>query len=388
MQNDNTRQGDHSSLNILIIGGGIAGLSAALFLERKGFNVEIVERSKEPNCSGGGITLTFNGVMILNTLGLGKKLESLGAAINSIEITNSHSRRISSFNVSRYNDVFAKTISIHRGLLLEMLIEKLATSVIHYNTTFESIINNEKKVKVAFSNGQEKQYDLVIGCDGMNSSVRKQVFGDIPARFSGYSCWRFIVDDYREADHNTIKEMWGRGKRIGIVPINKTQTHCFASVNTMAASEKYKNISLNDFKHLFREFNGVASSLIDKLYDRKQLYYSDLGDIYLDKWINNRIVLIGDAAHGMTPNMAQGASMAMEDAMLLSQYLSSSVLVTRSLEDFFNARKKRVTAIQNRSNLLGKIGQVESRFLSGLRNFCWSRIPDKWIQKDFEKILV
>jgi 2-polyprenyl-6-methoxyphenol hydroxylase-like FAD-dependent oxidoreductase len=86
--------------------------------------------------------------------------------------------------------------------------------------------------------------------------------------------------------------------------------------------------------------------------------------------------------------MAQGASMANEDTMVLSQCLSKSISVEKSLNEFFLVRRKRVAVIRNKSNWLGKIGQLESHFFSGLRNFCWKQIPDSWIQKDFEKILI
>ena len=377
-----------SALSILIVGGGIAGLSMALFLERIGLRAEIAERAGEPNGHGGGITLTLNGVRILNELGLGALLEAKGTAINTIDIADRNDRKLTSFDLRQYNRRYAQTMSIHRSSLHKLLSEGLTSTNLRFNTSITSIQNEEGKVKATFNSERSEYYDLAIGCDGMNSSLREYIFNRAYVKYAGYACWRFVAEDCEEVATSAIKEMWGRGKRFGIVPLSNNRIHCFASVNAVEASTKYRSISIEGFKQLFRDFKGCVPQLLNKLYDEKQLHYTELGDVNLDSWINGRVVLIGDAAHGMTPNMAQGASMALEDAKILAQHLSDTTSVEEALLDFFVARRRRVNTIQKRSKRLGKIGQLESRLFCGLRNFGWRHIPDSWIQRDFERILV
>lgn len=375
-------------LNVLIIGGGIAGLVLAYLLEQLGYCGEIVERVADWKSLGGGITLTLNGMKLLNKIGVGKEIEDKGLFIKHIKITNADNCLLSNFNVEQYAELVAKTITIHRTELHEILRNKLTKTQVRFNITFSSIEEAGEKTKVIFTDGRTGFYDLVVGCDGMYSSVRRALFKDVKLYNSGYSCWRFVCKAHDlPYPADTLTEMWGKGKRFGIVPLSDNRIHCFACINT-GTCKKSEAISIPDFKLLFSEFGGHVPGILNNLSLKHKLIFNKLEDVYVRNWINRRVILIGDAAHGMTPNLTQGASMAIEDAVYLCNALSEKNNIDESLKLFFNLRKRRVLRIQRKSSVLGKIGQWESPILTGIRNYCWKNIPDRWIQKDFENLLI
>ncbi len=374
-------------LHVLIVGGGIAGVMLALLSERKSFKVTIIERSKEWKPVGGAITLTLNGVRLLKEIGLLDEIELRSNEIRNINIADEQGKILSSFNLDEYAG-YAKTLTILRHGLHDILLSHLRETTVHLNTIFTSIENARDKVKVVLNNGSTEYYDLVVGCDGINSSVRKAVFGKRANKYAGYSSWRFIANNIQEMDNTTITEMWGNGKRFGIVPLSRNSVHCFASVNTVKNYEANSAISVDAFKGLFASFGGQVPEIMGSLKQQNELLYNDLEDVPLQKYHRGRVILIGDAAHGMTPNLTQGAALAIEDAFLLSKILSQATDVEKGFDEFYNERRKRVFAVQRKSNLPGRIGQINAPVLCGLRNFCWKRIPDRWIQNDLKNLLV
>ncbi len=380
-------QESHAPIDILIVGGGIAGLMLSIMLERKGYNITLVEQATEWKPIGGGITLTLNGVKILQDIGLLDVILPYANEIRHINITDQQGKKLSSFNLDGYAVSYAKTFTVLRHDLHSALIRRLANTRVCLGTSCTAIINEGNKVKVSFTNKQSGIYDLVVGCDGINSFVRRTLFSNNVNKYCGYASWRFIAVGV-EVQQNTLTEMWGVGKRFGIVPLRDNKVHCFASVTALQNSAANRNISVGDFKGLFSGFAGYVPDLINALKKNSDLMYNDLEDVCLKKYYKGRVVLIGDAAHGMTPNMTQGASMAIEDAIVLAENLTDRSAIEKSLEHFQAARWHRTRSVQKKSNLLGKIGQLDNSYLCRLRNYSWQRIPDRWIQNDLRNLLV
>jgi 2-polyprenyl-6-methoxyphenol hydroxylase-like FAD-dependent oxidoreductase len=381
-------QNNFAPLDILVVGGGIAGIVLAVLLERKGHTVTIIEKSSEWKPVGGGITLTLNGVKVLEKLDLAKEIELRANQINKINIVNQGGKILSSFCLDAYTEEYARTFTILRSDLHKLLEGHLQKTQIHLKTNFTSIENVGEKVRVVWSNGVTKYYDLVAGCDGINSAVRRHLFNIHENKYAGYAAWRFLVHDFQVKEAGTITELWGNGKRFGIVPLRNNTVHCFASANTDKANELYGTIGLDEFREMFGGFGSEVLRLTSAIKSTDDLMYNDLEDVHLDSWYKGRVVLTGDAAHGMTPNMAQGASMAIEDAYVLAERLSDAASVERDILRYFEARRGRVEAVQRKSNLMGRIGQLNNPVLCGLRNFCCRQLPDKHIQNDLRNLLV
>ncbi len=372
---------------ILIVGGGIAGLVMAILLERRQYEVTLVEHCREWLPVGGGITLTLNGVRMLRAIGLLDKISPGANEIRTILITDKEGNVLSSFRPEEYAAAYGPTLTIHRHELHSILLSHLAGTGVRTGTDVYSIVNEVNGVSVTLSDGVAERYDLVIGCDGIDSAVREMVFGGGAKQYSGYVSWRFLARDLAGVDTTTIKELWGRGKRFGIVPLNDSTIHCFASANTTDPA-RYKHISVAGFKELFGEFDGEVQNLIATVKSEEAFMYNALEDVTIGQWHRGRVVLIGDAAHGMTPNMTQGASMAIEDAYTLAAKLDQHTEIDKALAAFYAARSERVRTIQKRSRLLGRIGQLEKPLLCSIRDYCWKNIPDKWLQSDLKELLI
>ncbi|WP_161499408.1 FAD-dependent monooxygenase [Flavipsychrobacter stenotrophus] len=375
------------TINLLIVGGGISGLLLSILLERKGYNTTLVEKSTEWKPIGGGITLTLNGVKMLQDIGLLDSIKPYANEISHVDITDQLGKKLSTFDLAGYAEAYAKTYTVLRHDMHHALISHLSDTRIHLGTSCTAIVDEGDKVKVSFTNKPECSYDLVVGCDGINSFVRRTLFGDKINDYCGYASWRFIAKGVK-VQQDTLTEMWSVGKRFGIVPLKGNKIHCFASVNTQQNSEANKKISLHDFRVLFSCFGGYVPDLLGAIKNNCDLMYNDLEDVHLKQFYKGRLLLIGDAAHGMTPNMTQGASMAIEDAVVLAASLTDKWNIENSLKRFQSERWPRTRSIQKKSNLLGKIGQLKNPHLCRLRNYCWQRIPDRWIQNDLKKLLI
>ncbi|GAB3328074.1 FAD-dependent monooxygenase [Larkinella ripae] len=374
-------------LAILVIGGGISGLLSAILQERNGHRVTLIEKSDEWKPVGGGITLTLNGVRLLKSLGFMPQIERCANEIRTITIADRVGRTLSSFHLDDYAASYAKTVTIFRPHLHQILLNGLTTTHVQLGTGFRAIEQLPDQAAVTFTDGTTGRYDLVLGCDGINSAVRSALFPTATIKYAGYSSWRFVAPDVGDLDYSTVTEMWSTGQRFGIVPLTENRVHCFASVNTGKNSVENRGISVPAFRKIFSGFGGYVPQLMATLKQSSDLIYNDLEDVHVKKWYKGRVLLMGDAAHGMTPNMTQGASLAIEDAWVLATQLARCATPETALSAFYNARKKRVNAIQRKSNLLGKIGQISTPALCNLRNYCWKRIPDRWIQNDLKKLL-
>ncbi len=378
---------DARSLNVLIVGGGIAGIVLAILLERDGHRVTIAEKAAEMKPVGGGITLTMNGVAMLRRMGLMDGLKRYLHKIRCINIDAVRLGTLSSFCLEGSGTIH-EVYSVLRSDLHSFLLHQLVRTDIIKQTSIHLFSQSSEGVSVTFSDGRNAWYDMVAGCDGINSATRASLFGDTGRSYAGYASWRFLAKNNGVYDPSLITEVWGIGKRFGIVPLPGGLVHCFAAANCPDGCESYQQMDAEEFRRMFRGFGAAADHFVEQVTDNGQLMYNGLEDIRLPAWYSGRVALVGDAAHGMTPNLTQGASLAMEDAYVLATALRHADSIEAAFAWYFNCRRRRVLAIQKKSWWLGKVAQLASPWLCSLRDRCWKWIPDKWLQGDLEKLLV
>jgi 2-polyprenyl-6-methoxyphenol hydroxylase-like FAD-dependent oxidoreductase len=363
----------------LIIGGGIAGLTSAILLERAGYETELVEIASNWGPVGAGIVLWPNCLKILQKLGLRDKVESLGNRIDEMTVTDERGKKISSL---KFDKVFEKDLyaaAITRPDLHSVLASGIRTTKVFLNDTVHELTQDGNMVHAAFKSGRVAEFDFVIGADGINSKTRSILLGDVKPRYSGYTNWRFIVNGDFDFNRRHAYEMWGRGKRFGMVPVgNENKYYCFGVLNSPPKLDSNRNIAHNIFKEMFSEFGWIAPEFL-KLIDRDTvLIHNDLADIRLKQWYQGNIVLIGDAAHAITPNLGAGAAMAMEDSMIIAENLITSKSPEEAFRSFFHNRYKRVKRICDDSYRLGKMGTLENGLFRSARNFISRIMPEKF----------
>ena len=356
-------------MKILIIGGGVAGLTLAGLLQRRGFNPKLVERAPKYGKVGYVIVIWPSGSRVLKGLGVYEKLLEEGCQFTSYYVSNYKGEVIKTYSIDPVAEKYGPIISIYRPELIDTLIEAVDPEILQMNTTVEKIEQGADEAEVHFSNGKSEKYDLVIGCDGVRSRTRSQIFGDIPLSYSGMSGWGFWVDP-NLSKPDGIVEYWGKGKFIGVWP-TKGRLSVFTSVKMPENSEDPLRTRIERIKECFKDFGGVVPKMLDQLNDPNEIYYDTYNDLKLDNWSKGRVVLVGDSAHAILPNAGAGVSMAMESAAVIAEELcrADSKYIDHALKQYEIRRKPRVNKIQSQSRMMGKLVYSNSSVLSTVRDY-------------------
>jgi 2-polyprenyl-6-methoxyphenol hydroxylase-like FAD-dependent oxidoreductase len=375
---------------ILIVGGGIGGLALAGFLGRPGVRIDLIERAPEWKPVGAGITLGMNAIRLVERLGIVERIAAAGQPLRRALMTDAGGRTLSALDLEALAvRTGYPSIAIHRAALHEALLGAVDQEhvAIRLGTTLRSLDNGESGVDAEFSDGSRKRYDLVVGADGIRSQVRELTFGHVPTRYSGYTSWRFVIDAEFGHDCGEAREMLGHGRRFGIVPIGGNRIYGFACYNAPPHAGDLAAISVERFKEIFSEFGGLAPQVLSQITDERQLIHNDIEDLPGSDWHRGRVLLLGDAAHAMTPNMGQGGAMAIEDAFVLATGLQAAGSIEDAISKYLGARQERVRSILDQSYRIGRVAQLQSPFACFLRDMAIRLAPEGSIARGTERLV-
>jgi FAD-dependent urate hydroxylase len=335
---------------ILIVGGGIAGLTVARALHLQGFRAELVERSPLWQATGAAIQLHANGVRLLHALGLGKEVEQAGAVIRHWIYCDQEGEVLCQTDLEELWGKVGSCIAIDRPRLQQILVAGAAAVPCRLDTSVTSLSQDEQRVQVGMSFGSSSDYDLVVGADGISSTVRRLLMGTVRPVYTGLMIWRSLVP-IRPPDPTDFRIMFGDGCFFGITPLGEEPTNVFGAVGMPRTQEPVQG-RLERFRKRFAAFGGHVQQCLSALSRDEQVYCIPAEEVQLDYWHRGRVVLIGDAAHAGAPTMAQAGIMAMEDAYVLAALLRSAETVERALDSFESRRKPRVTWVQQQSRAM------------------------------------
>jgi len=337
---------------ILIVGGGIAGQTLACGLARHGLTCEIVEIRPDWQITGAAMTLQGNALRALRDIGLASDTVAAGwhGGERPLVFTDTLGQTVMEPDVlNMVGPGYPPQIAIRRQALHEVLLRAVnaARVPIRMGATVKSIDDAGDEVRVAFSDGSSQGYDLVVGADGIRSTVRSLVFGDIQPRFAGFANWRALLP--RPPSVNRMMWMWGHGRSVGILPVDGGQVFV-AGVTKEKDATRYPTEDLARlFCDKFKSFGGVMPEVLARAGEGPWLY-TVMEEIKLDPpWYRGRVVLLGDAAHAACPFWAQGAAMAMEDAVLLSGLLGEGRSIDAVLAQWMQRRHPRCMYVQQGS---------------------------------------
>ena len=374
-------------MRILIAGGGVAGLALCGLLERRGFSPLVVEKAPEFGSVGYVIVIWPSGSRILKGLGLYEKLEKIGCAFTSYNISNSRGEIINRYTIDPVAEKYGPIISIYRPDLIDILRGAVGESSIRMNTAVTSVKQTGDSVDVGFSDGSSGTYDLVVGCDGIRSATRREVFGDVPLTYSGMSGWGFLADpDICASDG--IVEYWGKGKFLGMWP-TRGRLAVFTSVRSKPGALRDSGSKVENIRRHFGGFGGVVPEILRGLGNPRDIYYDEYNDLRMKSWSRGRVVLVGDSAHAILPNAGAGVSMAMESAAVLAEELcrTDSRYFAHALAQYEARRKSRVDKVQNQSRLMGKFIYTESEVLSSVRDYAMKIYSSRQLFRYWDSML-
>ena len=324
---------------------------------------------------GAGIVLGVNAMNVMARIGVADAIARRGLEVATARITDNHAKTLTGLDFRALPRDIGRAVAIHRAALHDAILTGVRPDSIRLDTTVDEVTEHPDRVDARLSDGSTHAFDLVVGADGIRSAVRGMVFGEFPLQYSGYTCWRFVVKA-NGSDADTW-EMWGRGRRFGVVPIGNGLIYCFTTLNAPHNDPGMRDIALDAFKQLFADFRGPVPGVLNALTSSDELIWNDLEEIEVLRWTTGRVALLGDAAHAMTPNMGQGAAMAIEDAIVLAELLTQTSAIADALAQYEQRRRARVTQIQTRSRRIGQVAQWESAPARVVRNLLVSLTPQR-----------
>jgi 2-polyprenyl-6-methoxyphenol hydroxylase-like FAD-dependent oxidoreductase len=342
----------------LVIGGGVAGMCAAIELRKRGVDVDLAELDSQWRVYGAGITISGPTLRAFKAVGVVDEILRQGWCADGLDLYLADGARIGHLSSPRIaGPEIPGGGGIMRPVLARILREATTSSGtrVKPGVTFSSIRPEGNQVRVSLTDGSSDEYDLVIGADGCNSKVREALFPDAPKpRFTGQACWRAVVPRPPEIERAAM--YIGRSVKAGINPVSREEMYLFF----LDKREQPDHIAPETWPALLREelaeFSGPVAQIRDAITPQSRIVYRPLFALLVPKpWHLGRVVLIGDAAHSTTPHLASGAGIAVEDALVLAEELENSPAVEQALERFTHRRFERCRIVVENSVKLGDI---------------------------------
>ncbi|WP_345539011.1 FAD-dependent monooxygenase [Phytohabitans rumicis] len=334
---------------ILVIGGGIAGLAVAQALRQRDLVATVVDRLAGPPDAGLALNLPGNAVRALGALGLADDLARLGAPVRRREYRNARGRVLFAVDEDEFWGEDSRSRCVRRRDLLDLLGRGLPADTVRWDTPVASIRQTPAGVEV-----EGESYAFAVGADGVRSAVRPAVVGEAELRTSLLSTasWRFMAPN-PGVDCWTV---WSSAAgAFLLIPVDAKEVYGYASAlrgGTVSADPEW-------LRTTFARFPDPVPQVVDAvLTEQSSLYHSPVEEVRVDRWTNGRLVLIGDAAHATAPVWAQGAALAVEDALVLAELLATHDDWSRVGPEYERRRRPRVDHVQAMTDRLSKTASM------------------------------
>lgn len=316
-------------MNILISGAGIAGLTAAWWLSQQGHRIKVVEVAPDLRDEGYMIDFFGPGYDVAEKMDILDVLDDQSHDINSFHSVNAHGRLKSGFNYHKLISLLDKRyFLLMRGDLVNVLHNQLSSAVdIAYDTTIDAIEQTSNHVKVTFK-GEIEKYDFVIGADGIHSKVRELVFGK-EQEFQKYLGYHVAALIYKKTlrlpgQKKAFYSVTVPDKQAVLCPLREDRYASFFIWRTKEYPQMTEEERHGVLKGLFENVGWVIPEIVNSVEANEQLYFDAVSQVRMDRWYDQRVVLIGDAAYCLSLMAGQGASFAMAGAYVLARSLQAS----------------------------------------------------------------
>lgn len=350
----------------LIVGAGIGGLTAATALSRRGFEVEVVESAPEFSALGSGITVQANGRAVFDALGIELPDEDV-VPIGQVEMLNPAGKPLVTGDPGASFEG-PPSVNVHRADLHRALLAACEGVPVRMGVAATGVEQDADGVTVTLAEGAPERWDHVIGADGVHSVVRRALLGEAACRprYSGQTCWRFAIEAPDLVPRVTI-ERWGVGRRIGLVPLARGRIYVYIVLNAPEGTPAPGSASADEMRRRFSGIDDRLDPLLERLDASTPVHHGDLIETRGVHYGVGRVLLIGDAAHGMTPNMGQGAGQAIEDVGALA-ILAPRTPAAELPAAMDAMRRKRVTQIHRMSWRIGQMAHWQNPVARWLRD--------------------
>lgn len=352
---------------VLVVGGGIGGLSLARELALRGMRAIVLEKAPKLDPVGAGIIMNPNAMAVLERNGLAEAVRTQSWPYLRRETCDAKGRRLAWRDYAPLYDAgrLARGALVHRAHLHEVLLASLPAGTVRFGTTVTGIDASHDGVQVRTAGGECFTAPIAVGADGIHSRLRTRLFGEVASVYMGYRSHRMVVDN-PGVEHFT--EFLGHGRRIGLVPISERRLYVWTTFNS-PQNRPPRLASVEALRALFAEFTDArVQRAFSALRSMDGVILTEIEELAVERWHHGRVALLGDAVHAMTPNIGQGAGMAMEDAAVLAEELAAAAAPEAAFERYAQRRRPRVETVMRVSREVGVDGQRSGTIACWLRN--------------------
>ena len=370
--------------SIGIVGGGIGGIATAVVLHQAGLNAVVYEKAPRLREVGAGMMLWPNATRVLREFGL-------------LQEVVAHSGRNTHFLVRKRNGKILMSIALgsfevpavcmRRADLLSILLTALPPERLRLGYELEHLKQDSRTVCLYFKDSRMEEHDAVIGADGIRSKVRTELFGFSDPIYRGYTIWRGLARYEGDAlPPGCNSESWGKGMRFGILNTGHRRFTWYATANRPANHPDSASRRKCEVQQLFNGWHEPIADFLESMDENEILKNGALDCALLRRWGRGAVTLLGDAAHPCTPNLGQGGCMALEDAVVLAKCLGSGLPLRTALRQYEALRRHRTRHIQQRSLLMGYIGQWRAPLFVNGRNIVTRMLPARLIERNLRRV--
>jgi 2-polyprenyl-6-methoxyphenol hydroxylase-like FAD-dependent oxidoreductase len=368
-------------VRVVIIGGGIGGLAAAVALRRVGIETLVIERVSSIREVGAGLSLWSNAVNVLRELGLEASVMASAAVVERNLVRTPAGRPIAENEFGAIiRSAGAPCICIHRAVLQKILLDALPPTSVRTGARCTGFEDST----AILEGGERIPADVLIGADGISSVVRERLHGAEAPQHAGYTCWRGICPDNGVLPDRSALLVVGKGSQFGLWPCGAGQLYWFLTKNAPRGTTQRKAEAVA----VCRDWAARVVEIVEGTPEDAIVQNDILDRPPLRWWGRGGVTLLGDAAHASTPNLGQGACQSLEDAVVLAHCLSGTRGIEAALREYERLRIARTSAIVRDSWQTGNVLQLDSPALEAMRNwFLGSWLGRRLGMRTFEMLL-
>ncbi len=347
---------------VVVVGGGIGGLTAAVGLWRRGWDVTVLERAPQVRVVGAGIVLTANGLAGLDAVGVGDAVRAAGYAGAPGGTRTESGRWLARLDADAATRLLGTAaLGIHRADLHRVLLDALPASTVLTGAEVLDVTSGPRPRVTYRREGRESVLDarVVVGADGIRSRVRAALWPEVPSPvYSGATAWRAVTAEPWTGEALTAVT-WGGGAEFGTMPIGGGRVYWWAAVTAPRGWPAPGGDEMAAVRARFAGWHDPIAAVLDAT-DPTAVLRTDLDHLGtpLTTFVRGPVALLGDAAHAMTPNLGQGACQAIEDAVVLAAMLGPHDDVAAGLAAYDRTRRPRAQAVARAALAMGRFGQA------------------------------
>jgi 2-polyprenyl-6-methoxyphenol hydroxylase-like FAD-dependent oxidoreductase len=361
---------------VLIIGAGIAGLSAAIALDRVGVSVEVIERASAMTQAGTALSLWPNALAALGHIGLDGAVTGIGVDEQQGVARRPCGEELFRLDQRRLNQRLGMpTQIVLRPALQQVLLEAVSHLPVRLHATATRIAAGDSSALVELSTGETLRASVVLACDGIHS-VGRTVVGNPRPTFRGRTSWRAVLEGASHLVSEACLTV-GQGKQFIVGSLRGDAIYWAADVGLPEGVNQRLTDKRAFLRDQFAAWHDPIPELIDRT-EQDRFVIADLYDSIPRRLIAGRVALLGDAAHPMTPDLGQGACQGIEDAVVLAACFSQERDRGLALARYQSARLRRVRAIVRESRRIGRLATTTSPSAAFVRDMTARHMPE-WL---------